>query len=135
MSRSRAHLLPFASALRRGDAPFGACRTITFELNARGERRLLEDAVSAARAALVAALQTAHSARRGVPHSLEFPVRAFARASREAGIDVAEVLIEVKALVRRQVAADEPIFTPKVVGWTVAGYFAGTGRNPNAEGS
>jgi hypothetical protein len=97
------------------------------------ERTLLDNAVSAARAALVAALQAAFTAQRGVPHSLESAARAFARASREAGIDVAEVLIEVKALIRDQVAADEPLFTPKVVGWTVAGYFTGTGRK--SEGS
>jgi hypothetical protein len=93
----------------------------------------LDDALSAARAALVAELRAAHTAQRGVPHSLEPTTRAFARASRAAGIDIAEVLIEVKALVRGQVAADEPLFTPKVVGWTVAGYFTGTGRKP--EGS
>lgn len=86
-----------------------------------------DDGASAARARLLAALHAARDARRGVPDTLQFEVRAFARASREAGLSIAELLIEVKELIRTQMGADEPLFTPKVVGWAVAGYFAGTG--------
>jgi hypothetical protein len=84
-----------------------------------------DDAPSAARARLLTALNAAREARRGVPHTLEAEVRTFARLSREAGLSVSELLIEVKELVRAQMGVDEPLFTPKVVGWAVAGYFAG----------
>jgi hypothetical protein len=89
---------------------------------------MADDVASAARARLLAALHTARDARRGVPDTLESEVRAFARASREGGLSIAELLIEVKGLVRANMGADEPLFTPKVVGWAVAGYFAGTGQ-------
>jgi hypothetical protein len=78
------------------------------------------------RAQLVAALQKAHAARSGPTPELEMLARAHARAWREAGTSIEHVLIDVKALVREHTGRDEPIFTPKVVGWTVAGYFAGT---------
>jgi hypothetical protein len=55
-------------------------------------------------------------------------MRAYARAAREAGVGVAQLLVEVKALVQAHTGHDEPIFTPKVVGWAVAGYFDGTGK-------
>jgi hypothetical protein len=91
-----------------------------------------DDVVLAGRAqrlaVLQAALLAARSERRGVPDSLELQVRDFARASREAGTPIAQLLIELKELVRHQMGADEPLFTPKVVGWAVAGYFDGTGR-------
>jgi hypothetical protein len=61
-----------------------------------------------------------------VPLTLEEDVRTFARLSREAGRSIAELLIEVKEIVRTQTGADEPLFTPKIVGWAVAGYFSGT---------
>jgi hypothetical protein len=38
-------------------------------------------------------------------------------------------LIEVKALVRELTGSDAPIFIPKVVGWTVAGYCADTSED------
>jgi hypothetical protein len=88
-----------------------------------------DDASTAARARLLAALGAARDARRGVPETLEQDVRTFARLSREHGLSIAELLIEVKELVRAHVGLDEPLFTPKVVGWAVAGYFAGTKRS------
>ena len=75
---------------------------------------------------LVDTLTAARHARRGVPAALEPVARAYAREQREAGRDIARVLVDVKALVRDLLGDDEPLFTPKVVGWTVAGYFAGT---------
>jgi hypothetical protein len=87
-----------------------------------------DDAPSAARARLLTALSAARDARRGVPETLEQEVRRFAQLSREHGLSISELLIDVKALVRAHVGADEPLFTPKVVGWAVAGYFAGSAR-------
>jgi hypothetical protein len=84
-----------------------------------------DDVPSAARARLLTALGAARDARRGVPDTLEQEVRTFARMSREHGLSISELLIEVKELIRAHVGADEPLFTPKVVGWAVAGYFAG----------
>ena len=77
---------------------------------------------------LAAALADAHEARLGLPKQLEALVRAYAHAHREAGSNIGAVLIEVKALVRDHADIDAPVFMPKVVGWTVAGYFAGTTR-------
>jgi hypothetical protein len=76
---------------------------------------------------LVEALIAARAARRGVPASLERVVRGYARERREGGADIGRVLVEVKSIVRQLMGDDEPVFTPKVVGWTVAGYFASTG--------
>jgi hypothetical protein len=53
-------------------------------------------------------------------------VRAYGRSRREAGHSIGRVLIEVKRLVREHAAADETVFTPKIVGWTVAGFFEGS---------
>jgi hypothetical protein len=88
-----------------------------------------DDASTAARARLLAALSAARDARRGVPETLERDVKTFAQLSREHGRSIAELLIDVKELVRAHVGVDEPLFTPKVVGWAVAGYFAGTKRS------
>jgi hypothetical protein len=85
---------------------------------------------AALKAQLIDALQHARTARRGPAPELETLVRSYARAWREAGKDIEHVLIDVKALVREHTGTDEPIFTPKVVGWTVAGYFAGTSPRP-----
>lgn len=79
-------------------------------------------------ARLAEALGDAQRARRGLPSSIEGIVRLYARAHREAGTNIGAVLIEVKALVRDNSEADAPIVTPKVVGWTVAGFFATTGH-------
>jgi hypothetical protein len=45
---------------------------------------------------------------------------------RTAGSGIGQVLVQVKDLVRAHSGYDEPIVTPKVVGWTVAGFFYGT---------
>ena len=80
----------------------------------------------ALRAALIEALREAHRAGRGIPPSLELPARAFARAQREAGVAVEKVIIEIKAIVRSETNDREVLYIPRLVGWTVAGYFAGT---------
>lgn len=80
------------------------------------------------RGRLADALIAARAARRGVPVSLESVVRAHAQERREAGTGIGAVLVDVKALVLELMGDDELVFMPKVVGWTVAGYFAGTGQ-------
>lgn len=84
--------------------------------------------VDATRVAYIETLRAAYAARRGATPALEMAVRAYARALREDGVAIGRALIEVKDLVRAHTGYDEPIITPKVVGWAVAGYFAGTGR-------
>jgi hypothetical protein len=85
-----------------------------------------DDPVRALRAELIAAIMTAHAARRGDPRPIEPLIRTYAKSQREAGVSVALVLIEVKALLRDHAGRDSAAFTPKLVGWTVAGYYAGT---------
>ena len=68
-------------------------------------------------------LRLAHAARRGVPANMEVVVRAYARAQREAGVPIGCMVVEVKDLVRVHTGQDDAIFTPRVVGWTVAGFF------------
>jgi hypothetical protein len=87
-----------------------------------------EASVTAARASFVEALQSAYAARRGATSQVQSAARAYARALRVSGVAVGAALVDVKRLVREHTADDEPIFTPKVVGWAVAGYFAGTSR-------
>lgn len=82
--------------------------------------------VGATRAAFIEALRSAHAARRGLTPEVQATVRAYARAMRVAGENVGQALVQVKDLVRAHTGYDEPIFTPKVVGWTVAGFFEGT---------
>jgi len=77
---------------------------------------------------LAEALTAARAARRGVPPSLEAVVRAHASHRRKAGLEIGQLLVEVKALVRDIMSSDELVFMPKVVGWTVAGYFGGSER-------
>lgn len=74
-------------------------------------------------ARLVEGLRLAHAARRGVPARMELEVRAYARAQRDAGVPIGRVLVEVKDLVRTHTGQDDAIFIPRVVGWTVAGFF------------
>jgi hypothetical protein len=74
-------------------------------------------------------LEAAGKAGRGVTTELEGAVREHARARREAGEPISRVLIDLKTLVRAYIGRDEAIFTPKVVGWAVAGYFAGTSQS------
>jgi len=68
-----------------------------------------------------------------VPPALEAPVRAYARAQREIGIAIERVLVDVKALVSERMLADTPVFIPRVVGWTVAGYFDGATRSASGD--
>jgi hypothetical protein len=82
--------------------------------------------LGAARAAFIDALRSAHAVRRGITPEVETTVRAYARAMRVAGENIGQALVQVKDLVRAHTGYDEPIFTPKVVGWTVAGFFEGT---------
>lgn len=70
----------------------------------------------------------AHAAKQGVPTALEADVRAFARSERERGADIARVLVDVKEMLREAVGDFELVFRPKVIGWTVAGFFAGTSK-------
>lgn len=81
------------------------------------------EAPSPLRTELAAALICAHRARRGVPHSLEPLVRAFARAERDAGVPVERVLVDLKRLLAETVYADADLFAKRVVGWAVAGYY------------
>jgi len=68
-----------------------------------------------------------------VPPALEAQVRAYALAQREASVPIERVLVDVKALVSERMAADTPVFIPRVVGWTVAGYFDGATRSASGE--
>jgi hypothetical protein len=78
---------------------------------------------AALRARLVASLQEAYQARRGVPPALEMLVREYAHAQHEAGVRIEQLLVEIKALIVETVLEDAAVFTPRVVGWTVAGYY------------
>jgi hypothetical protein len=84
--------------------------------------------ISPPRSGLAGALRDAFDRRLGVPPSLEPVVREFSRARRLEGVAIEKVLIEVKQLIREETGDHAPLFTPRVVGWAVAGYFAGTGR-------
>jgi hypothetical protein len=80
------------------------------------------------RARLVASLQEAYRARRGVPPTLEAHVREYAHAQHEAGARIEQVLVEIKAIVAETVLEDASVFTPRVVGWTVAGFYSRAAR-------
>jgi hypothetical protein len=89
----------------------------------------------ATRAAFIEALRSAYAARRGATPAVELAARAYAHDMREAGVTIGQALVIVKDLVRAHAGHDEPIFMPKVVGWTVAGFFAGTGgKEPGGPG-
>jgi hypothetical protein len=81
---------------------------------------------AAARAAFIEALRSAYTVRRGATPQVEATARAYGRAMRVAGENIGKALVLVKDLVRAHSGYDEPIVTPKVVGWTVAGFFEGT---------
>lgn len=81
------------------------------------------EAQSALRAQLIARLDEAYRARRGVPASLEPHARAYAHAHRVAGTPIERVLVDMKALVAERALEDAHLFIPRIVGWTVAGYF------------
>ena len=78
---------------------------------------------AALRARLVASLKEAYQARRGVPAALEAQVREYAHAQHAAGVRIEQVLVEIKAMIVETVLDDAAVFTPRVVGWTVAGYY------------
>lgn len=83
---------------------------------------------SALRLRFAEALRSACFAKRVPSAALEEITRSHARARRLAGDDIASALVDVKTLVQDCTEKDEPIFTPKVVGWTVAGFFHGSAR-------
>ena len=80
--------------------------------------------VGAARAAFIEALRSAQAVRRGATPEVQATARAYAGALRSTGVGIGSALIEVKDLVRAHSGQDEPVVTPKVVGWAVAGFFA-----------
>lgn len=86
------------------------------------------DPSSEARALLLAALTAVHRSGRMDATPLESPVRAFARSQREAGVEIVALLAELKQMLRDTLGADEPVLKPRVIGWGVAGYYAGTSR-------
>lgn len=84
------------------------------------------------RAQLHEKLRHAAATRLGVPPSLEQPVRDYARASRLAGVPVQRMLVDVKEAVRAITGDQDLVFLPRVVGWAVAGYFAGSQERDEA---
>lgn len=84
------------------------------------------DSTDVLRLRFLSALAVAHSAGRGNPRPIEESVRAYARSQRENGVGITSLLIEVKRLIQEQAGKDAPVFTPRVVGWAVAGFYAGT---------
>jgi hypothetical protein len=86
------------------------------------------DPSSEARAVLLAAMAAVHRNGRVDATPLEGPVRAYARAQREAGVEVVVLLSELKQMLRDTTGSDEPVLRPRVIGWGVAGYYAGTSR-------
>jgi hypothetical protein len=81
--------------------------------------------VGTTRAAFIDALRSAYVARRGATPQVEATAREYALAMRTAGSGIGQALVQVKDLVRAHSGYDEPIVTPKVIGWTVAGFFYG----------
>lgn len=82
---------------------------------------------------LVGALRDAHAAGRGVPSDLEPIVRTYAAGRRAAGDSVERILVDIKALLREHVGTDVDLFKHRVVGWAVAGFFAGGTRGGAAD--
>ena len=80
------------------------------------------------RTAFAAAVRAAYEAGVGVPPALEAPTRALARAEHDAGVPVEKMIIEIKELLRTQTSDHALVFIPRVVGWAVSGYFAGSPR-------
>ena len=89
--------------------------------------------VGAARAEFIEELRVAYAARRGPTPRVETAARTYARAMRLAGETIGQTLVQVKDLVRAHTGYDEPIFMPKAVGWTVAGFFGGTNKRDAAD--
>jgi hypothetical protein len=89
----------------------------------------MPDAASAAaRTALLNAIATIPEIGRLDPGLLEAPVRAYAKAQREAGIGIVALLTDVKRMLKERAGRNEPVLTPRVIGWAVAGYYAGTSK-------
>ncbi|MDB4879830.1 MAG: hypothetical protein JWL60_1276 [Gemmatimonadetes bacterium] len=88
--------------------------------------------LSALRATLAGALRSAAKARLGVPASLEPLVRDYARSLRLDAMPIEKAIIDVKALTTAEAPGDVGAFMPRVVGWAIAGYFAGTSRSDSA---
>lgn len=84
--------------------------------------------LEAKRAGFIDALRSAYAVRQGATPDVEAATRAYARAMRIADVGIGQALVQVKDLVRAHTGYDEPIFTPKVVGWAVAGFFEGAKR-------
>jgi hypothetical protein len=87
---------------------------------------LPSDSIEVLSSRLADALRAAHAAGLGVPPDLQGLVRDFARAWRLSGGEIGPLLVEAKRLVRETTGTHEPVFTPKIVGWSIAGYFDGT---------
>ena len=85
-----------------------------------------DETLSALRASFTLALGEAYRAGRGVPPSLEQHVRDYARALRLNGVLVEKMIVDVKGIVRAETGHHELVFVGPIVGWAVAGYFAGT---------
>lgn len=86
------------------------------------------------RVALVTALRSAFQARLGVPPGMEPVVRQYGRALRVSGMPIEKAVVFVKELVRSETRGDEAVFVAKLVGWVIAGYFAGTEPRPPRSG-
>jgi hypothetical protein len=85
------------------------------------------------RVAFARALRDAYAAGLGVPPGLEPVVRSYARSLRLDGIAVEKMLIDVKSIVREETGQHEVVYIPRVVGWAVSGYFAGTSPKDKAK--
>lgn len=59
-------------------------------------------------------------------HGIQPAIAAFARDGRQSGMLVTDVLREIKELIRDHAGRNADVFLPRVVGWTVAAYYAGT---------
>ena len=61
-------------------------------------------------------------------------MRDYARAARLSGMPVQRMLVDVKEAVRSITGDLESVFMPRVVGWAVAGFFAGMVPEDRHEG-
>jgi hypothetical protein len=51
-------------------------------------------------------------------------VREFARLEHDAGVAIERVLVDVKHMLNETVHGDASLYSPRIVAWIVAGYFA-----------
>jgi hypothetical protein len=84
----------------------------------------MSDTLITLRADLTAAIAAAHDGRQGDMSCIEQPVMAFAKAHRALRTSVSDVVAEVKTLLREHAGGHAFPFTPSVVAWTLAGYYA-----------